>query len=316
MAAGYRVLPEDLKREIDSLDAVPFVFGAVRAFSPEWESETKKRLDLIDVSDGMAQGLPPVNVGRWSRWNITGWTKVWRELPKVPQTFTHQVPNYRGNGYHDITQTRDVWQKSRWFGEQLEAQLSRDVRSHDASVGIVRKVIEGPFSEEREHEFRYLASLSREWFGQVRLLRIGDNGVPEIPNEALSWEPLPPGSLEEIREYVQRRYGGDITNREIEIMIDRFEKVELLEPSKRLIGTSGLQRYVGYQFGPGFVAFENARVGNALYVLRGDWEELSQLSRTELLASRQGEFDRIIHTPRWYDRLRVLVHDYRHNERN
>lgn len=80
-------------------------------------------------------------------------------------------------------------------------------------------------------------------------------------------------------------------------MIDRFDKVESLEPINRLIGTSGLQRYIGYQFGPDFVAFENPRVGNALYVLRGDWEALSKLSRTELLASRQGEFDRITHTP-------------------
>lgn len=312
MAAGFRTLPEDLKHEIDSLDGAPFVFGAVRANSPEWHTETMEKLDLADVGDGWAQGLPSANVGRWSRWNITGWTKVWRQLPKVPQTFTHQMPNYRGDGYHDISQTRDVWQKSRWFGEQIEAQLSRDVDSSDASVGIVRKMIHGPFSEEREHEFRYLASLSREWFGQARLLRVGDDGVPEIPNEALSWEPLPPGNLDDIREYVERRYGGSVPNREIEIMIDRFEKVESLQPIHRLIGTSGLQRYIGYQFGPEFVAFENARVGNALYILRGDWEKLSRLSRSELLSNRQGEFDRIIHTQRWYDRLRVLVYDYRH----
>lgn len=106
---------------------------------------------------------------------MIGWTKVWKNRPKVQQTFTHQVPNYRGDGYHDISQTRDVWRKLRWFGEQIEAQVSRDVDSYDSSVGVVGKVIQGPFVEEREHEFRYLASLSREWFGQARLLRVGDD---------------------------------------------------------------------------------------------------------------------------------------------
>lgn len=39
MAAGYRLLPEEVKHEIDSLDGAPFVFGAVRAFSRDWHSE-------------------------------------------------------------------------------------------------------------------------------------------------------------------------------------------------------------------------------------------------------------------------------------
>ncbi|HEX3678258.1 MAG TPA: hypothetical protein VHU90_00905, partial [Galbitalea sp.] len=73
----------------------------------------------------------------------------------------------------------------------------------------------------------------------------------------------------------------------------------------------GLQKYIGYKFGDDFVAFENPRIGNALYLLYGNWEELSQLSRTELLSSRQGEFDRIIHSARWFDQLRKAVYSWR-----
>jgi len=269
MAAGYRTLPEEIKREIDSLDGAPFVFGAINRYSEAERRATVARLQLSDASDGAAQGIPPATVGRWSRWNLEGWTKVWRDRPKTQQSFTHEVPNYRGNGYHDVSWTRDVWDKSRWFGEQVEAQLTLHDDVPDVSIGIVQKAIQGPFESHREHEFRYLASLSREWFGQARLFRVGDEGIPDIPNDSLGWDPLPPGSIDQIREYVTSRYGSTLPAREIEIMIDRFESVESLRPEQRLIGSSGLHRYIGYKFGPDFVAFENARIGNALYVLRG-----------------------------------------------
>ncbi len=80
-----------------------------------------------------------------------------------------------------------------------------------------------------------------------------------------------------------------------------------------MLGWSGLQRHIDYMFGEDFVAFENPRVGNALYLTYGDWEDLSQLSRSQLLASRGGDLDRIIHTARWFERLRVADYNYRHN---
>lgn len=99
---------------------------------------------------------------------------------------------------------------------------------------------------------------------------------------------------------------------DIDIMIDRLQKVASLKPEKRLVGSNGMQNYIGYQFGDDFVAFENPRLGNALYLMYGDWQALSKRSRTELLSGQHGSsFDRIIHTARWFDRLRMAVYDYR-----
>ena len=312
MAAGYRVLPDHLKAQIHALGDSEFVFGSVRKFDANWHAATVARLGLAEVDENAHQGLPPAKTGRWSGWNARGWTIVWKERPRVSQTFTHQVPNYRGNGFHDITQTRQVYQKSRWFGEQLEAYLVHDYEETDVSTGIVQKVFRGPFDESREHEFRYGASLSREWFGGAQVFQIGADGVPDIPNDTLTWEPLPPGTREDTREFIERKYGSSIPSRERELMINRLESVESLRPEKRYFGSSGMQRYIGYEFGPDFVAFENPRIGNALYVLGGNWDELSRLSRTELMTDHEGEFDRVIHTKDWLARLRVLVYNYRH----
>jgi hypothetical protein len=311
MAAGFRVLPADIKAQIDAIGDSEFVFGTARTYSAAWHSAVIDRLQLRDAGDSEFRGLPGTAVGRWSRWNVTGWIKVWRDRPKIPQTFTHQVPNYRGDGWHDISQTRQVFQKSRWFGEQIEAVLTRDRDTTDMSTGIVQKKLRGPYDDSQYESYRYAASLSREWFGEARVFKIGEDGIPDIPLETLLWEPLPPGTADEIREFISQKTRANLLPRDLEIMIDRLAKVESLKPQRQWWGSSGMQRYVGYEFGPDFVAFENPFVGNALYVLRGNWQELSQLSRTELMANREGEFDRIIHSARWFDRLRILVYDYR-----
>ncbi|ARJ04737.1 hypothetical protein B5808_05495 [Cnuibacter physcomitrellae] len=169
-----------------------------------------------------------------------------------------------------------------------------------------------PYDDEAEQAYLYAASLARTWFGSATAYSIDETGIPLVPDRHVSWDFLPDGTVEDIREAVERKFGGSALPQEIEIIIDRLQKVQSLGPEKRLVGTSGLQRYIGYLFGDNFVAFENPRVGNALYLLYGDWESLSQLSRSELLSSRQGEFDRIIHTSRWFERLRVAVYNYRH----
>ena len=196
MAAGFRFLNVDIKAQIDAVGDAEFVFGAVRKYDPGWHTATVERLALVDVENDTHQGLPPARVGRWSGWNTNGWVKVWRDRPKTFQTFTHQVPDYNGTGWHDISQTREVWQKTRWFGEQVEATLTYDEDASYVSTGIVGKILRGPFDEANEHVFRYAASLSREWFGDARVFKIGDEGVPEVPTDSLTWDPLPPGTLD------------------------------------------------------------------------------------------------------------------------
>lgn len=48
------------------------------------------------------------------------------------------------------------------------------------------------------------------------------------------------------------------------------------------------------------VVFENIEYGNAIYILYDDWDEISKLSRIDLLSGRAGSnFDRIIHSGNW-----------------
>lgn len=313
MSSGFRSLPEEVKAEIDSLGEVQFVFGAVRNFSDQLFADWNERLEVEQVSGEQWIGLPPASIGRWSKWNVSGREIVRRDLPKIDHSWTIEAPDFQGSGTHSITFSREVFRKQRLYGQQIEASITRRDEPRDSLVGTVLLTLQAPYDEDAEQAYLYAASLARTWFGSATAYSLDEAGIPQVPDQGVSWEFLPDGSIEEIREAVVRKFGRFAPPQEIEIMIDRLEKVQSLSPERRLVGSSGLQRYVGYMFGDDFVAFENPRVGNALYLMYGDWESLSQLSRSQLLASRQGDFDRIIHTARWFERLRLAVYNYRHN---
>ncbi|MFS4506595.1 hypothetical protein ACMA46_10205 [Clavibacter sp. Sh2141] len=311
MSSGFRSLPESIKAEIDSLGQVQFVFAAVRNFSPELLSDWTQRLALDEIDDSVWVGVPPAQTGRWSRWNIHGRELVRKDLPKIFRSWTIEAPNFGSSGTHPVTFTREVYQRDRLYGQQIEAAVTRREEPRDSLVGTVLLTLQAPYDADAEQSYLYAASLARTWFGSATAYKLNEAGVPELPDQTVSWDFLPDGTAEEVREAVVRKFGHSAPPHEIDIMVDRLEKVRSLAPEKRLVGSSGLQRYIGYMFGDDFVAFENPRVGNALYLMYGDWETLSQLSRSQLLASRSGGFDRIIHTTRWFEKLRMAVYTYR-----
>jgi len=313
MGSGYRALPQELKAEIDSLGDAQFVFGAVRNFSDELLSAWTHHLDLQEVGDEAWSGLPPASTGRWSKWNASGREVVRRDLPKVPHSWTIEAPDFHGSGTHPISFYREVFQRQRLYGQQIEAAVIRRDEPRDVLVGTVLLTLQAPFDEAATQSYLYAASLARTWFGSATAYSLDESGVPQVPDQSVSWDFLPDGTEEEMRESVVKKLGNSVPRHEVDIMIDRLQKVQSLAPEKRLVGTSGLQRYIGYMFGEDFVAFENPRVGNALYLLYGEWESLSQLSRSQLLASREGEFNRIIHSARWFEKLRLAVYNYRNN---
>ena len=89
-----------------------------------------------------------------------------------------------------------------------------------------------------------------------------------------------------------------------------------LKPEAFIAGTDGFLRYFGAKFGDDLVAFENARYGNALYVMYEDWEAISRRSRIDLLAGPPEGFQRVEHRKGWKDILRAIVNEYRRKQRS
>jgi hypothetical protein len=126
----------------------------------------------------------------------------------------------------------------------------------------------------------------------------------------VDWELLPAGaSIDEIIASVKRR--SLIDARTEATMRSRLSVMQRLKPEAYVIGTTGFARYFGAKFGDDFVAFENIRYGNALYIMRENWQTLSQKSRVELMAGNYDEVTRIEHRDGWDDTFISHVQAYR-----
>jgi hypothetical protein len=57
--------------------------------------------------------------------------------------------------------------------------------------------------------------------------------------------------------------------------------------------------------------FENLEMDNAMYVVRGEWREVSKLTRSDLRMRYASNIERIIHSKGWQQRLTRLVGEAR-----
>jgi hypothetical protein len=123
----------------------------------------------------------------------------------------------------------------------------------------------------------------------------------------VAWEILPPGERDSNIAII---LGPKSTSTEAKVRLtERYDFLAKLKPRNFVLGTSGFQRYFGAQFSDNVVVFENIEYGNAAYIMGDDWQTLSQLSRTELLARAQREFDRVPHIDGWREVLRRKINE-------
>jgi hypothetical protein len=143
----------------------------------------------------------------------------------------------------------------------------------------------------RDHDgLSFLASLKRGW--------------PYVKVKRLNWEILPPGEhpFQQVSGYYKQLKMND---RSLRIDEERIEIIKELGPQKIYVGTDDFRRYVIFYF-PTLrkAVLECPIYGNAIYVIKGDWEYLSQYTKAELLDYFSNEVVRIIHGKNWFFKLK------------
>jgi hypothetical protein len=129
------------------------------------------------------------------------------------------------------------------------------------------------------------------------------NGVLLFP-ERLNWVILETGSegLSQIHQYCDQLLRRK-PNWEIEF--SRIEHVYSLGLQATYCGVAEFDGYLVFYFArEGIAVLECPIVGNALYVISGDWLSLSRLTKTDLLRTHSGRVMRIIHTDQWRQELK------------
>lgn len=87
--------------------------------------------------------------------------------------------------------------------------------------------------------------------------------------------------------------------------------LDSMHPTEYIRGKGMNSRYFGAKFGDNIVAFENMDYGNAVYILFDNWQEISQMSRIDIMKRHERDFIRVIHKKGWEKTLRRTINELR-----
>ncbi|SDY52899.1 hypothetical protein SAMN05518669_11325 [Variovorax sp. YR634] len=251
------------------------------------------------------ESLTPPPSGRFTDFNANGRLVVRKDLPKVDETFTvHSSWNdWHGNPHSGIRViTRKVYQKDQVpppseYLTVLQATQGPVVASRSLSLSSVTA-----------EQILHIVNLFLEIFGRFEMV-----GKDLQPNERLqirrlNWKVLPSGTYPfERAKRELAKFLSDLPDTARPVVEDRIRTITRYEPDLIAVGVGGFTDYVVFGFTQrGIYVLESHRLGNATYVLKSDWENVSMLSKKEILDGSLHEA-RVIHNHGWRTAVGRLI---------
>lgn len=256
--------------------------------------------------------MPDPTIGTYSKRNAYGYEVVYKDRPKTTVSWSIEAPNYGDSrkGYHSIDYSRPAYQRDNIPPRMLTIKTDHVAEDPTKQTHVLKFTVQDVLSrnsDDFEENLFFNLNFLQENTGNHDVYESETSLDKYLKTLYVNWEILPPGERD---ENLLRILGSQTDNPKIRgQVVDRYDFLNSLRPRNFIRGTSEFRRYFGAQFAEDLVVFENTEYGNAIYVMYGNWQELSQKSRLELLSSRSTEFDRIRHTKTWKQRLRALLHE-------
>lgn len=124
-----------------------------------------------------------------------------------------------------------------------------------------------------------------------------------IKLQKVNWVILPSGRIgfKKLMEYYS---AFSIANPNRRLDLNRIKTIMSYKPIEIYVGENEFTGYSAFIFkNQKWTVLENPEIGNATYLIKGDWEYLSQQSKTVLLKYHSSKVQRIIHKGQWKLRL-------------
>ena len=310
-------IPRSILQRLATFDQDDVVAATVKLVMPA-DMVRYDRLGLSlhgDTLDIPEPQLPNPSAGRYSNANLYGMEKVRRDLPKITKSYGFWAPSWGSGSYHYVSHDREVYIRDVYPPKEVNLSIALVERRGDGF--LLKFAIDQVLSKRTpnfEQELLYNLNLLQENVGAADVFESATSLSDYALSVKVDWQLLPPGTVDEVVAAMLRNK-RPVSPQDEAVMKERIAVMQQLKPEAYITGTDGFLRYFGAKFGDDFVVFENARYGNALYIMYDGWETLSQKSRIELLAGDRDSYDRIEHRPGWIEQLRGRVQAYRARKR-
>ncbi|MEX5593221.1 hypothetical protein [Pseudomonas orientalis] len=258
----------------------------------------------IDFLQDDGDSILASSVGKISSFNVSGKEVKRKDLPLIKKS----IPQYRTwkdwhGKEHDGIQhrTMDVYPID--FITPPAEKLS--LKEIDGVMYISTRTID---LTDDQPPIIHLANLLFEYFGEFEIFDTSKHKISNIPARQLQWEVLPRG------KYPWNKASGvlapfltKLSQSEKGVIEHRMREISKYEPDFLATGRGGYSGYFVYGFTDKKLHFlESIYLNNATYIFGENWEELSGLSKEEII-NGEHEHLRVIHDKKWIGKARQLL---------
>ena len=256
-----------------------------------------------------SEQTPASGNGVTSKVNVEGRVVVRKDLPKEWKTYDVDVPSW-GGGTHTVYWDREVYQRDNIppYLTRLEMLVLNEEKGDEPAFLIKFRLLDvlDKNDFDFEKDLLFMINLLQENVGNADIFKANAKDLEYLKTQYVDWEIFPTGEKEQtISKFANNK--KKITKSLMSRIEERYDFLMEFEPTAFIRGSNGFKNYFGAKFGDDFVVFENIDYGNAVYILQDDWEELSKLSRVELMKKFKGQHDRITHTKGWKSKLKEKI---------
>lgn len=256
----------------------------------------KKDFDIIDSEH--SEFMPKPYLGKYSQRNSVGETIPDKSLNKIKayRAQSYELVDWGGYSHSGTTYVSYKKYPSKFI--EPNGFSFRKINDCDNNELII---IDYKFvnSEEYYNKIKFCINLILEIFSEVETFDIDDiSGNIKPVKKILPWEILPKG--EKIWNVFKDRINNyNISKSEKLLIEDRFDYIESFKPDYEYQGKAGYSGYIVFCFKDmGLYIIDSVIYGNATYVFSDSWEDVSKLSKKEII---DGDLckSRIIHSKSW-----------------
>lgn len=266
-------------------------------------------LNLSAGSDRITTGEPvllPRARGLYAARNLDGWVEKRTDLIKELRDISSLAPDWHGNGYHLVSRSIEAWPQQ-YHPARLNS-ISAAVLEQLRDGALIRFRVDQPLCRDSTtfaEDLNFNMRLLREAVGTAGIYPADMSDEEFAQIQQVDWELLPAGTGNRVLARLASRPG--VSQERLRVASERLQALDRLGHDDFIVGVGRFSSYFGARFGKRLVALEHLEYGNALYVFEANWENLTKLSRTELIRRRDPQVHRIPHVPGWQSAIRTLL---------
>jgi hypothetical protein len=285
--------------------------GASLVFALKDLPAHQKRVEQSGLPSPLTSGhavLPKV-IGPVSRFNAEGKFLIHRDQPKETVYYVRDWTHKEWHGDVQEEVTSSVEFSYQRYPRTFVPPPSLEFKLATTTEGELILVTDR-FCCRPEHfsDCLHAINVILEYFGECYVLDENLDSIISVEVKRLHWDVLPPGSRpwKELKDLIKdriERFESDCNS----AFRVRLDYVNSFSPVFAAVGRAGFNGYVVFGFpDKKLYVCESIYKYNATYVFDRNWEELTKLTKSQIL-DQHLQKDRILHTGSWQSRVRALL---------